>query len=191
MDKKKLQEILDKHLKWARGEVGGERANLSDANLSDANLRGANLSRANLSRATLGDANLSDANLSGANNIEDALSLFYPIACPSEGAFVGWKKAWAMGRNEHCIVKLRILDDARRSSASGRKCRCDKAEVLEIQSIGGDKLSNDAESDKDPDFIYSVGEIVSADNFCENRWEECAAGIHFYITREEAVRHYL
>lgn len=27
------------------------------------------------------------------------------------------------------------------------------------------------------------------DNFDENRWNECAAGIHFFITREEAVRY--
>lgn len=34
MDAKKLKDILDKHLKWLRGEDGGERANLSWADLS-------------------------------------------------------------------------------------------------------------------------------------------------------------
>lgn len=41
MDKQELKNILDKHLKWLRGENGGKRADLF----------GANLSRANLSRA--------------------------------------------------------------------------------------------------------------------------------------------
>ncbi len=43
MEKKKLQEILEKHQKWLRDEAGGECANLWNANLRDADLRGANL----------------------------------------------------------------------------------------------------------------------------------------------------
>ena len=88
MDKQELKNILDKHLKWLRCEDGGERANLSRANLSRANLFGANLSRADLS-----GANLFGADLFGADYIEKAKNLFYPIACPEIGAFVGWKKA--------------------------------------------------------------------------------------------------
>ena len=44
MDKQELKAILGKHLKWLRGEDGGERANLSGAYLSGAYLSGANLS---------------------------------------------------------------------------------------------------------------------------------------------------
>ena len=51
MDKQELKAILGKHLKWLRGEDGGERANLFGANLSRADLSGANLSRADLSGA--------------------------------------------------------------------------------------------------------------------------------------------
>ena len=65
MDKQELKNILDKHLKWIRGENGGKRANLFGANLFGANLSGANLSR---------------ANLFGADYIEKAKNLFYPIA---------------------------------------------------------------------------------------------------------------
>jgi uncharacterized protein YjbI with pentapeptide repeats len=39
MEKAKLDEILAKHLKWANGKEGGERANLSFADLRSANLR--------------------------------------------------------------------------------------------------------------------------------------------------------
>lgn len=34
-------------------------------------------------------------------------------------------------------------------------------------------------------------ETVSVADFDENRWNECAPGIHFFITREEAVRYEL
>ena len=216
MDAAKLKDILDKHLKWMRDEDGGERANLfgadlsgadlfranlfranlswanlSGADLSRANLFGANLSWANLSGANLSWADLSGANLPGASYIEDAKNLFYPIACPETGAFVGWKKARIKGSCDECIVKLEIAEDAMRSSATGRKCRCSKATVLEVQGINGDVLEQSAVSDRDENFHYVPGSVVSVSDFDENRWNECSTGIHFYITREEAVRHEL
>ncbi len=57
----KLQEIIESHGKWLRGEEGGNRANLGGANLGGANLGGANLRGANLRGANLGDANLGGA----------------------------------------------------------------------------------------------------------------------------------
>ena len=221
MDKQELKAILGKHLKWLRGEDGGERANLFGANLSRADLSGANLFEANLSRANLSganlsganlfeanlfeanlfranlsgadlfEANLSGANLSGANYIEKAKNLFYPIACPEIGAFVGWKKARVKTSGHECIVKLEITEDAVRSSAAGRKCRCSKATVLEIQDLEGNVLEQAAVSDRDCNFSYIPGTVVSVLDFDENRWNECSTGIHFYITREEAVRHIL
>ena len=216
MDKQELKAILGKHLKWLRGEDGGERANLSGANLSGADLFGADLSGANLSRANLSGANLSGANLSGANlsranltganlsganlsradlsradYIEKAKNLFYPIACPEIGAFVGWKKARVKTGGHECIVKLEITEDAVRSSATGRKCRCSKATVLEIQDLEGNVLEQAAVSDRDENLHYIPGTVASVLDFDENRWNEYSTGIHFYITREEAVRHIL
>ena len=221
MDKQELKNILDKHLKWLRGENGGKRADLSGADLSRANLSWANLSGADLSRANLSWANLSWANLSGADRswanlswanlsgadlswanlsgadlsgadyIEKAKNLFYPIACPEIGAFVGWKKAKVKTSGHECIVKLEITEDAVRSSAAGRKCRCSKATVLEIQDLEGNVLEQVAVSDRDKNFHYIPGTVVSVSDFDENRWNECSTGIHFYITREEAVRHVL
>ena len=166
-------------------------ANLSRANLFEANLFEANLFRANLSGADLFRANLSRANLSGANYIEKAKNLFYPIACPEIGAFVGWKKARVKTSGHECIVKLEITEDAVRSSGTGRKCRCSKATVLEIQDLEGIVLEQVAVSDRDENFHYIPGTVVSVSDFDENRWNECSTGIHFYITREEAVRHIL
>ena len=196
MDVNKLKDVLDKHLKWLRGEDGGERANLYGANLygadlSGANLYGADLSRANLYGANLYGADLSGANLYGASYIEKAKNLFYPIACPESGSFIGWKKAIIKGGRGECIVKLEIAEDAMRSSATGRKCRCSKATVLEVQDIDGNVLEQAAVSDRDENFHYVPGSVVSVSDFGENRWNECSTGIHFYITREEAVRHEL
>lgn len=44
-------------------------------------------------------------------------------------------------------------------------------------------------SDADRGFIYRVGEVVEEPEFDENRWNECAKGIHFFINRQEAVRY--
>lgn len=86
------------------------------------------------------------------------------------------------------IVELEILSDAKRLSATGRKCRCDKAKVLSIQNIDGTKSDlTSVASDKDKNFVYKVGETVVVDDFDDDRWNECSTGIHFFINRQEAV----
>jgi hypothetical protein len=101
---------------------------------------------------------------------------------PDSGSFTAWKKA-----HGH-IVKLLIPKDARRSSATGRKCRCDKAVVVAIETVSGESAELDEiASDRDGTFIYKVGETVTEPNFCEDRFKECAEGIHFFINRQEAV----
>ena len=166
-------------------------ADLSSANLSSADLSSANLSSANLRFADLSSANLHSADLSSANlrfaNLRSAENFYLPMACPSDGAFVAWKKARIMPTEQWCIVKLMIYDDARRTSATRRKCRCDKAKVLAAYDMSGREI-NDAEvcSIRDKNFRYVVGETVTVPDFDENRWNECSTGIHFFITREEA-----
>ena len=131
--------------------------------------------------ANLRDANLRDADLRGAN-LCDAKGCY--LSCPTEGSFIGWKKA-----SGH-IVKLRIPEDARRSSATGHKCRCDKAYVMEIQNMDGTKATEDTvRSDHDKNFVYTVGATVEVPDFDDNRWSECAPGIHFFIDRRAAVEY--
>lgn len=155
--KEELNEILRKHTLWLCEDPEGERANLSEANLSEANLSGANLS--------------------------EAKNLNIPIACPEEGSFIGFKKC----RND-LIVKLEIPADALRCSATGRKCRCSKAKVLSITNVDGSDVDTDTVASKyDKSFIYKIGETVEAPSFNTDRWHECSAGIHFFITRQEAV----
>ena len=104
---------------------------------------------------------------------------------PETGTFVGWKK----GRDGE-LIKLLILEDAFRSSATTRKCRCSKAIVLDIRNeLGYWANINQARSEHDYDFVYKKGEMVSVPNFDFDRWKECAAGIHFFITAREAMKY--
>ena len=161
-------------------------ADLRGANLYGANLRGANLYGADLSEADLSGANLSGANLWCAKNIP-ALTIAKTSIIPDEGDVIGWKKALAEDGTQ-IIVKLLIPTDAQRSNSTGRKCRASKAKVLDIQDMNGNSLKNTiAYSIHDVDFTYKVGETVQVDDFDTNRWDECAPGIHFFITRIEAV----
>ena len=126
-------------------------------------------------------ADLSGADLHDAKTDEHTLG--FHLACPVEGEFVGWKKAAGL------IVKLKIPADAKRSSATTDKCRCSKAEVLAIEKLDGapSRWAKKVPSDWDPNFIYEIGKTVEVENFDENRWNECSTGIHFFMTREEAV----
>lgn len=162
-------------------------ADLSGAYLSGADLSGADLRYADLSGANLRDANFRNANLSCANlsNIDvSAMTAFLLPQCPSEGSFVAWKKAGDM------IVKLLVTEDAMRSSATTLKCRCSKAKVLAIENIDGSESElQEVASSYDKNFVYRVGETVEVDDFDDDRWNECSSGIHFFMTREIAVKY--
>ena len=207
-----FKDIFEKHFLWSEGDPNGERANLREANLRGADLReanlrgadlhgadlcgailreanlyganfcGADLYRADLSMADLSMANLSMANLSGAI-LYESKGVNYPMNCPEKGSFIGFKRV-----RGDLIVELEITGDSLRSSATGKKCRCSKAKVLSITNNDGTESNiNSARSLWDPDFVYTVGETIEVPNFDTNRWNECAPGIHFFITRQEAV----
>ena len=111
------------------------------------------------------------------------MTVRYSRACPEEGSFIGYKKA------RNCLVKLLILEDSKRSSATTMKCRCDKAKVLEIENIETSELINEITSTYNHNFVYKVAQIVSVDNFDDDRWNECAPGIHFFVNKENALNY--
>ena len=171
-------------------------ANLRSADLSYADLSGANLNRADLNGADLRGVNLSGADLSyadlsGANHVK--LSIAKTSILPDEGDIIGWKKAWTDNETPPTpvIVKLLIPADAQRSNGTGRKCRASKARVLDLQDKQGNSLPPDttAYSSYDADFTYKKGETIHVEDFDTNRWNECAPGIHFFITRIEAAEY--
>jgi hypothetical protein len=191
MTKEQLNKVLEKHKKWLNDEPGGERADLWGADLWGADLREADLRRADLRGANLWGADLREADLRGAylrgaNNIPDYVC---PICCPEKGSFIGFKKAIVFNWHTEVIVELEIPAEAKRSSATNRKCRCSKAKVLSITDFSGVAEFQIAVSNYDNDFIYEVGKTVVVDDFDENRWNECSTGIHFFITRDEAVNY--
>ena len=150
---------------------------LCNADLCNAYLCNANLHNANLRNANLRNADLCNANLRKAKNVP-----YFPMVCPEEGDFIGWKKA--SGR----IIKLHIPEDALRSSSTTRKCRCSKAEVMEIYNFDGTIAEErQVASSRDSSFVYEIGKTVEVKDFDTNRWEECTRGIHFFLNRQEAI----
>ena len=107
-----------------------------------------------------------------------------PFACPSDGAFIGWKKVSGN------LIKLEIPEDARRCSATSRKCRCDKAKVLSVWNmILEEEVSSVVNRAYGHDTLYKVGEMVYPDGFDDNRWNECSNGIHFFINKQDAINY--
>jgi hypothetical protein len=97
---------------------------------------------------------------------------------PETGPIWGWKKC----RNG-VLVRLVVVNTAKRSHATGRKCRAEHVKVLEV--IGAEI----GISQHDPNVQYRVGEVVHCDKWNEDRWTECGGGIHFFLTRIEAERY--
>lgn len=160
-----LKQIIKNHGHWLREDCDGWENMKAD-------LRGADLSGAYLSGAYL-----SSADLSGAKNLP-----FVPLACPDTGAFIGWKKV------NGYIIKLQIPEDAKRSSATTTKCRCDKALVLSIENKDGTPADvSETTNTNYAELVYQVGELIYPDSWDDNRWNECSHGIHFFINRQEAV----
>ena len=159
-------------------------AYLSEANLYGANLRGANLSGANLSRADLRGADLRGANLFGADlsgtNLSEALWDYTTIgtAPAPEGDLIGW------GKKGGLLVKMLVPAAARRSCATTRKFRAEYVQVLEIES-GVQRVEHFSEHGA---ATYEVGQITRADEWDDDRWNECSHGIHFFLSRHEAER---
>jgi Uncharacterized low-complexity proteins len=159
-------------------------ADLHGADLQDADLRGASLRGAGLHGADLQDANLRGADLRGADlhgadlhgaDLSEIQQARLSIV-PESGAFEAWKKC-----SDNVVVRLSIPADARRSNATGRKCRAEFVDVLEV--IGADEGRSRHDDGKT---VYRVGERVHCDRWEEDRWQECGGGIHFFITRAEA-----
>lgn len=170
---KKLKELLESHYLWLQDSSKGKRLDLSKRDLTNPKVI-----------EILKTANLSNADLRYAN-LKETKNLYVPLSCPDEGSFIGWKKV------RHYIIKLEIPAEAKRCSATGRKCRCSYAKVLEIQNYDGSKaeINSIINGNYYPHVEYIVGQNVYPDSFDEDRFNECSNGIHFFINRQEAVNY--
>ena len=149
------------------------KADLRGAYLSGADLGGADLGGAYLRGAYLSGAYLSGADLSGAVNGD--LALAKTSIVPESGGFQGWKKC-----KDGVLVRVRIPAKAKRSSATGRKCRAEYVLVMEVVGAEVGISQHDGKTE------YRKGEIVKCETWNEDRFIECGGGIHFYLNRIEA-----
>ena len=163
-------------------------ANLSGANLSGANLTGADLGVADLGvadlvgadlvGANLSGANLSGANLTGANLTGATLPPFQIV--PEVGQFRAFKKVQG-----NVVLELLIPRSAQRTSTlGGRKCRASKVKVVGVAS--GATTETVFRSHHEESFTYSVGKWASVPDYDGDIRVECAKGIHFFLTLDEA-----
>lgn len=155
-------------------------SSFKNASLNSTDLRFCNLSNSNIEGADLFGANLQGALLDGI--IYNDETKYFKLYCPESGPFLGYKKCFNFR-----MVQLLIPKDAKRSSATTNECRCDKAKVLTIKSIDNKTYYKEARSYVDENFIYKSGEFAIASGFNEDRFAESTTGIHFFMTREEAL----
>lgn len=158
---------------------------ISHSNLTRADFRGANFAWADLHSCVFYDTDLRDCNFMYANLRGSKYVPYIPLQCPSDGAFIGWKKV------NNILIKLEISADAKRSSATTHKCRCDKAKVLGFyDSLGTEELDiTEFVNDKYEKCKYVKGEMVYPDFFDEDRWNECSHGIHFFVNKQDAINY--
>lgn len=118
---------------------------------------------------------------------------YMPMACPTEGEFIGWKVCRKSNTDRTpYLVKLCIPEDAERTSGFGsRKCRCNRACVLNILNIDGSQPRvGKVVSYWDGKFSYSKGQWVHVNDYDGDRREVCSAGINFFVERQEAINYY-
>ena len=163
------------------------KANLNGSDLRGADLRGADLRGADLSKANLNGSDLRGADLRGADLIGADL-----IGADLRGAsfdeeekirfgetlsedMIGYKKC-----AEGIIVELIIPKGSTVFSINNSKCRTNHAIVKKV--IGGKR----AHSTYKHSFTYYEKDEFVIKDFNLQYNEECASGIHFFRTLEEA-----
>lgn len=174
-------------------------ANFRNAACFEANFGGAYLSGADLSNATMREANFSGADLRWAN-LEDATldeanfdnAKMPPLRLPSSGQFRAFKKVLDPITRGQMVLELVVSGKKpRTASYVGNKCRCQKAKVVAAYSLDGAKADHPNgrrySSLNDSRFIYTLGAWIEEPNYDGDPRVECAPGIHFFMTKEEAL----
>ena len=117
---------------------------------------------------------------------------YMPMTCPVEGDIIGWKVCHGQVYSTPCLVKLHIPDGVKRTSGFGsRKCRCERALVLDILYMDGRPAKeNTVFSHYDKTFSYTKGHWAHVDCYNNDRRFVCSGGIHFFMERQEAINYY-
>lgn len=171
------------------------RSKFENALLDGNSMVGADFRNASLKGCCMRSCDMTDCDLRGANLFSAVLekakkdgwktddeTKWYKLRCPEKGAFVGYKKC--IGDR---IVQLLIPADAKRTSATLPTCRCSKAKVLSIKNFEETREFEEAWSMVDENFVYRKGQWVEVLDFNEDRWMDSTTGIHFWMSRKEAM----
>ncbi len=157
-------------------------ANLKNADLEGSCLRGGSLKNCDCRGVNFYSAVLEHTNLSGI--VTDETTKWFEMHCPVEGPILGFKKCY-----DNRLVQLLIPADAKRTSATRPSCRCNKAKVLSIWNFDATISYDEAWSLVDDNFVYRKGQWVEVKDFNEDRWYDSTTGIHFWLSREEAIKY--
>lgn len=183
------------NLNWASlWSANMEYANLNFSNLKNAYLRYANLRGADLKNAYLKNADLRNTNLKGVEfNYSNLANAFLDGA---KGNLIEYRKGKILTEDiigykvcdkaelpkNKVIVTLKIPRGAIVFSINGYKCRTNRAKVIAIE--GTDRAYSTFNN-----MSYYIGDEFNIYDFnCEYN-AECANGIHFFMTREEAFNY--
>lgn len=190
----------------ARANLEGadaRRANFSGANLAGANLHtvmvdGADFTNAVLSRVFAAYVRFKDCNLAGCDLTHADLTMAdmeeaiwgddtesrlqrARLKIAADGDIIGWKKL-----RDGLIAKLLIPAAAQRSNSFSRRCRAEYVEVVSVITDDG-RPALQGISRRDPDLVYRYGRRTTADSWDDSWWRDCAGGVHFFLTYEEAA----
>ena len=170
-----------------------DSAIFSNCNISDtcfwcSDVRWASFNNANGNKVTFLSCDMDECEATDSN-------IVFPQHVPSEGSFIAWKKARMRDpdgdhfESTDVIIKLRIPDDAERCSAN-HKCRADKVEVIQYETLDGEKLPDNiyVHSFFNSSFVYHIGMIDSGE-YDHDPQCECSGGIHFFLNRDDAVNY--
>ena len=105
---------------------------------------------------------------------------------PEVGSFHGWKKL-----ADDVLAHVLIPADAERVGGSEfGKCRASKVITLDLWNRSGVRLTDPTARHAGTyraTVKYQWGEETVADNYDPDPTEQCTGGIHFFLTRQEAL----
>lgn len=164
------------------------KCTFEDVKFVKCNCQGVNYYNAQFTNTVFLKCNMENTYLMCSNFNDAMVCPSIKMKCPETGSFIGYKICTSI-EGSRALVKLEIPEDAKRLSGTSKKCRCDKAKVVDITIIStGDKI-NMAKNEFYPmrQLNYVIGEYVYADSFDENRWNCCTHGIHFFMDKDDAI----
>ncbi len=158
-----------------------------DASLDCCDMSSALIVRTDFIGARAEETSFSDAYIAKGNRFSASVMQSPGLRqiCPATGAFDAWKIVY-VERIPH-LIHLRVPENALRSSATSRRCRCSEAKVISIRNLCTHESVNSVTNISYCPCVYTVGKIATPDHFNENRWDECSHGIHVLLTEREAI----